>query len=73
MSGTDLQGEHLLFGCTLCVCFIIIILIYSYFMAVWGIDKTAVPMCRGQLNALLPEAERPRAMGHRAVHGTEGQ
>ena len=28
--------------------------------------------CRGQLNALLPEAARPRAIGHRAVHGTEG-
>ena len=48
------------------------VVIYSYFMAVLGIVKTAVPRCRGQLDALLPETERPRAMVHRAVHGTEG-
>ena len=40
-------------------------LVYSYFMPVWGIVKTIVPMCRGQLDALLPDAE--------AVHGTEGK
>ena len=28
--------------------------------------------CRGQLNALLPEAARLRAIVHLAVHGTEG-
>ena len=28
--------------------------------------------CRGQLNALLPKATRPRAIVHWAVHGTEG-
>ena len=28
--------------------------------------------CRGQLNALLPEAARPRAIVHWAVHGTKG-
>ena len=28
--------------------------------------------CHGQLNALLPEAVRPRAIVHWAVHGTEG-
>ena len=48
-------------------------IIYSYFMPVWGIVKTAAPRCRGQLDALLPEAERPRAMVHRAIHVTEGQ
>ena len=47
--------------------------VYSYFMTVWGIVKTAAPRCRGQLDALLPEAERPRAMVHRAIHGTAGQ
>ena len=47
--------------------------VHSYFMPVWGIVKTAAPRCRGQLDVLLPEAERPRAMVHRAVHGTEGQ
>ena len=48
-------------------------ILYSYFMPVWGIVKTAAPMCRGQFDALLPEAERPRAMVYRAVHGTKGQ
>ena len=48
-------------------------IVYSYFIPVWGIVKTAAPRCRGQLDALLPEAERLRAMVHRAVHGTEGQ
>ena len=48
-------------------------LVNSYFMPVWGIVKTTAPRCRGQLDALLPEAERPRAMVHRAVHGNEGQ
>ena len=43
--------------------------LYSYFMPVWGIVKTAAPRCCGQFDALLPEAERPRAMVHRAVHG----
>ena len=47
--------------------------VYNYFMPVWGIVKTAAPRCNGQLDALLPEAEGPRAMVHRAVHGTEGQ
>ena len=28
--------------------------------------------CCGQLNALLPEAVRPRAIEHLAAHGTEG-
>ena len=42
-------------------------------MPVWGIVKTADSRFLGQLDALLPEAERPRAMVHRAVHGTEGQ
>ena len=42
-------------------------------MPVWGIVKTAALRCRGQLDALLPEGERPRAMVRRAVHGTEGQ
>ena len=28
--------------------------------------------CHGQLNALLPEAARPRAIVHFAVHGFEG-
>ena len=49
------------------------IIIYSYFMPVWGIVKTAAPRCRGQLDALLPETERPRVVVHRAVHGIEGQ
>ena len=44
--------------------------IYSYFMPVWGIVKTAAPRGHGQLDALLPKAERPRAMVYRAVHGT---
>ena len=48
-------------------------LLYSYFMPVWRIVKTAAPRCRGQLDALLPEAKRPRAMVYRAVHVTEGQ
>ena len=47
--------------------------VYSYFMPVWGIVKTAAPRCRGQLDALLPEAGGPRAMVHRAVLVTEGQ
>ena len=42
-------------------------------MPVWGIVKTAAPRFRGQLDALLPEAERVRAIVHRAVHGAEGQ
>ena len=42
-------------------------------MPAWGIVKTAAPRCRGQLDALLPEAEKPRAMVHQAVHGTAGQ
>ena len=42
-------------------------------MPVWEIVKTAAPRCRGQLDELLPEAEKPREMVHRAVHGTEGQ
>ena len=33
------------------------VIVYSYCMAVWGIVKTAAPRCRGQLDALLPEAE----------------
>ena len=45
----------------------------SYFIPVRGIYKTAAPRFRGQLDALMPEAERPRAMVHRAVHGTVGQ
>ena len=49
------------------------VIVYSYFMPVWGIVKTAAPRCPGQLDALLPETERPRAMVHRAVHDTEGQ
>ena len=49
------------------------VIVYSYFMPVWGLVKTAAPGCRGQLAAPLPEAERPRAMVHRAVHGTERQ
>ena len=32
-------------------------IVYSYFMPVWGIVKTAALRCRGQLDALLPEAE----------------
>ena len=48
-------------------------IVYSYFMPVWGIVKTAAPRCRGQLDTLLLGAERPRAMVHRAVHGTEGE
>ena len=48
-------------------------IVYSYFMPVWGIVKTAAPRCRGQLDVLLSEAERPRAIVHRAVHGTEWQ
>ena len=47
--------------------------VYSYFMLVWGIVETAAPRCRGQFDALLPEAERPISMVHRAVHGTEEQ
>ena len=35
-------------------------------MPVWGIVKTAAHRCRGQLDALLPEAERLRAMVHQA-------
>ena len=48
-------------------------MVYNYFMPVWGIVKTAAPRRHGQLDALLPKAERPRVMVHRAVHGTEGQ
>ena len=48
-------------------------IVYSYFMPVWGIVKPAAPRCCGQLDALLPEAERPKVMVHRAVHDTEGQ
>ena len=47
--------------------------VYSYFMSVWGIVKTTATRCRGQLDVLLPEAERPRAIVHPAVRGTEGQ
>ena len=35
-------------------------------------SQNYAPRCRGQLNALLPEAVRPRAIVHWAVHGTEG-
>ena len=38
-----------------------------------GIDKTTAPRYRGQLDAPLPSASRPRAIVHRAVHGTSGQ
>ena len=48
-------------------------ILYSYFMPAWGIVKTAAPRCRGQFEALSPEAERPRAMVHRVIYGTEGQ
>ena len=48
-------------------------IVYNYFMPAWGIVKTAAPRCCGQLDALLPEAKRPRTMVHRAVHDTEGQ
>ena len=55
------------------VCFMKMLNAYSYFMPVWGIVKTTASRCRGQLDALLPETERPRVFVHRAVHGTEGQ
>ena len=32
-------------------------ILYSYFMPVWGVVKTAAPRCLGQLYALLPEPE----------------
>ena len=35
-----------------------LVIIYSYFLPVWGIVKTAATGCRGQFDALLPEAER---------------
>ena len=47
-------------------------ILYNYFMPVWGIVKTAAPRCRGQFDALLPEAEMPRAMVHRVVQAPRG-
>ena len=41
-------------------------------MPVWGIVKTAALRCRGQFDALLPEAEMPRAMVHRVVQAPRG-
>ena len=35
-------------------------------------SQNYAPRYRGQLNALLPEAERPRAIVRLAVYGTEG-
>ena len=48
------------------------VIMYSYFMPVWETVKTAAPRCRGQLDTLLPEAERPMAMVHWPAHGAEG-
>ena len=42
-------------------------------MAVWRKRQTTTPRYRGQLDAPLPSAFRPRAIVHRAVHGTSGQ
>ena len=43
---------------------------YTVISCLFGEVKTAAPICHGQLDALLPEAEKPRAMVHRAVHST---
>ena len=36
----------------------VMFILYSYFMPVWGIVKTAAPRCHGKLDALLPKGER---------------
>ena len=47
-------------------------LLYSYFMPVCSIVKTITPRCRGRPDSQLHEAERPSAIVHQVVHGTEG-
>ena len=39
-------------------------------MFVWQNSQNYAPRYRGQLNAQLPSALRPRAIVHDAVHGT---
>ena len=39
-------------------------------MPVWQNSQNYAPRYRGQLNAQLPSALRPRAIVHLAVHGT---
>ena len=41
------------------------------FRACLANSQNYTPRCRGQLNALLPEAAMPRSIAHWAVHGTE--